>query len=114
MTRSSASTRHDPPPAPPRLTAHRSAAFLSANGFDAQHVADIGLARASDADFHRLLAASGASRPSVIRIRREGLRGMEVAALIGRVIARLGQQIEQGVVVTVTERSIRVRRLPII
>jgi hypothetical protein len=34
-----------------------------------------------DSDFNRLLAISGASGPSVIRIRREGLRGPEAAAL---------------------------------
>ena len=35
-----------------------------------------------DSDFYRLLAISGASAPSVMRIRREGLRGPDVAALI--------------------------------
>lgn len=108
--------------------------FLGASGCDAKHVADIGLACASDAeiieharttrrvivtldaDFHRLLAVSRATGPSVVRIRREGLRGRAVAELILRVIGRLGTRIEQGlaVTVTVTERSIRVRRLPII
>ena len=64
---------------------------LQDHGIDACHVAGIGLSRASDAeiteharnlgrlivtldaDFHRLLSISGASFPSVIRIRREGL-----------------------------------------
>ena len=107
-------------------------AFLSASGCDAEHVADIGLARASDAeiieharatgrvivtldaDFHRLLAVSRATGPSVVRIRRGGLRGRAVAELTLRVIGRLGARIEQGLAITVTERSIRVRRLPII
>jgi len=66
---------------------------LEERGFDACHVADVGYSRASDAeitvlardqgriivtldsDLHRLLAMSGASAPSVIRIRREGLGG---------------------------------------
>ena len=83
-------------------------------GFDVRHVADIGHSRAIDAeitalaldqgrtivtldsDFHRLLAISGASAPSVIRIRREGLRGSDVAALIGQVLERLGRYGESG------------------
>ena len=83
---------------------------LEERGFDVCHVADIGHSRARDteitalaldqgrtivtldSDFHRLLAISGASAPSVIRIRREGLRGSDVAALIGQVLERLGDQ----------------------
>jgi predicted nuclease of predicted toxin-antitoxin system len=88
------------------------ASFLGASGYDALHVADIGLACASDAeiiehardtgrvivtldaDFHRLLTVSSAARPAVIR--SEGLRGRAVAELILRVIGRLGARIEQG------------------
>jgi hypothetical protein len=38
---------------------------------------------------------------------------MEVARWIERVIARVGRQIEQGAVVTINERGLRARRLPI-
>jgi predicted nuclease of predicted toxin-antitoxin system len=104
---------------------------LTARGLDACHVADIGHSRASDAeilamaldqrrtivtldsDFHRLLATTGASLPSVIRIRREGLRGAEIAALIDQVISRLHRVIDEGAMITVTEHSARVRRLPL-
>jgi len=104
---------------------------LEESGLDVLHVADIGQSRASDveitalavgegrtivtldSDFHRLLAISGASAPSVIRIRREGLRGSDVAALIGQVLERLGDQIERGAMVTVTERTVRLHRLPL-
>ncbi len=99
--------------------------------FDVRHVADIGHSCASDAqitalafdqgraivtldsDFHRLLAISGASAPSVIRIRREGLGGPDVAALVGQVLGQLGDQIERGAMVTVTERAVRLHRLPL-
>ncbi len=104
---------------------------LEERRFDVSHVADIGHSRASDAeittlaieqgrtivtldsDFHRLLAISGASAPSVIRIRREGLRGPDVAALIGQVLEQLGDQIERGAMVTVTDRTVRLHRLPL-
>ena len=104
---------------------------LADRGTDVCHVADIGYSRATDeeiaavaleqgrvivtldSDFHRLLAISGASGPSVIRIRREGLRGPEAAALIAQILARIGEQIEAGAMVTVTERSVRLRRLPL-
>jgi len=111
----------------PRSTAQG----LADRGTDVCHVADIGYSRATDeeiaalaleqgrvivtldSDFHRLLAISGASGPSVIRIRREGLRGPEAAALIAQILARIGEQIEAGAMVTVTERSVRLRRLPL-
>ena len=104
---------------------------LEERGFDVRHVADVGHSRSSDAeitmlardqgrtivtldsDFHRLLATSGASAPSVIRIRREGLRGRDAAALISQVLGQIGDQIERGAMVTVTERAVRLHRLPL-
>lgn len=104
---------------------------LSDQGFDACNVADIGYSRATDetitslalelgpvivtleSEFHRLLAISGANGPSVIRIRREGLRGPEVATLIVRILEQIGDQIEAGALVTVTEQHVRMHRLPL-
>ena len=72
-------------------------------GIESEHVGNLGMAAASDsaileegrkrgwvvvtldADFHALLALSTASMPSVIRIRIEGMRGQQVASIIGRV-----------------------------
>ena len=110
----------------------RSAAeLLRQQGWDALHVSDVGLAAASDqtilnqaeqqgrtvvtldADFHALLAVSGASAPSVVRLRIEGLKGSELAALLVRVWDRAGVALARGAIATVTLASIRIKDLPI-
>lgn len=105
---------------------------LSASGIESVHVGDIGLAAAADAtileharvegrivvtldaDFHARLALSGAERPSVIRIRIEGLRAEELARLLLRILEQCGEELKQGAVVSVTEGGVRLRRLPMI
>ena len=112
----------------PRSTAE----LLRQDGWDVLHVAECGLSEAPDslilqyaeandrivctldADFHALLAVSGATGPSVVRIRREGLRGPALASLLKQVWSRIAEPLETGALVTVTERAIRLRRLPII
>jgi len=104
---------------------------LNALGWDVVHVGEIGMSRASDrevlslaerdarvcvtldADFHALLAISGATRPSTIRVRIEGLDAARLAELMVRVWHRISGELERGVAVTVDERKIRLRRLPI-
>jgi predicted nuclease of predicted toxin-antitoxin system len=66
-----------------------------------------------DADFHALLAASGARQPSTIRIRQEGLRGKDVARIVELVIAAGEAELQAGVVATVRDGRIRWRKLPI-
>jgi len=65
-----------------------------------------------DADFHAILAVTGAAYPSVVRIRQQGLRGADVASLLKIVWNEVGESLQGGAAVTVTERAIRVRRLP--
>ncbi|MEM9369340.1 MAG: DUF5615 family PIN-like protein [Planctomycetota bacterium] len=104
---------------------------LQDQGITAEHVGDLGLAAASDAtilatgrerdaivvtldsDFHALLATSNASSPSVIRIRMEGLKGDGVANIIRQVIEAIQEDLIAGAAVTVTDRRIAVRRLPL-
>ena len=111
----------------PRGTVHH----LAGIGVAAEHVGDLGLARATDAqildvarergsavvtldaDFHALLATSRAAGPSVVRIRIEGLNGEQVASLLVQVLRIAGAEIEAGAVVSVTAHQIRVRLLPI-
>ncbi len=108
------------------------AIILRDKGWDALHTGDIGLSRASDqeilayarlekrviitldADFHALLAVQNAEEPSVIRIRLEGLKGQELANLIWTIWPRIQIQLESGAMVTVTSKSIRIRKIPII
>jgi predicted nuclease of predicted toxin-antitoxin system len=111
----------------------RSAAtLLTEQGFDTVHAGDVGLASASDAaiidrariegrtivtldaDFHALIALAGASSPSVIRVREEGLKGGVLAELVAKTIGLCREELASGSVVTVRGGSIRVRALPLV
>lgn len=105
---------------------------LNNAGIDAAHVGDIGLATASDAmilnysrqegravvtldaDFHALLALSGAGGPSVIRIRIEGLRAQNLASLLVSVLEVCKDDVMRGAMVSVTENGLRIRQLPLL
>ena len=105
--------------------------LLRASGIDVFHTREVGLATAEDVDIlawcreqerilithdsdcHALLAMSGATDPSVIRIRIEGLRDEAMAALIRRVIEVTADDLDRGSAVTVNTKSIRVHRLPL-
>lgn len=111
----------------PRSAATR----LCQQGVDAVHVGELGLSAADDAviletgreqgrvvvtldaDFHALMALSGAQRPSVIRIRIERLRGEQLAEVLMRVFAACGEDLDRGVLVSVHKERTRLRRLPI-
>jgi len=99
---------------------------------EAVHVGDRGLATATDseildvgrqegmvvvtldADFHALLALSGVTGPSVIRIRIEGLRGEDLARLLVSVLQICDDDLLKGAMVSVTENGVRIRRLPVL
>lgn len=107
-------------------------AILRDSGFSVEHVADIGMSTVTDiaiieyarqkqrgivtldADFHALLAVSGAANPSVLRIRKEGLRGPEMAKLVRKALKLVSTEWNCGFLVTVTDTSIRLHRLPIL
>jgi len=111
----------------------RSAAtLLNDAGIDTRHVGDLGLAEAEDAvilrkayedgrtvvtldaDFHMLLALSGAVLPSAIRIRDEGLRAEALVALLHLVLNECRDDVEHGAMVTVHPGRVRVHRLPVL
>ena len=66
-----------------------------------------------DADFHAILAVSGASGPSVIRLRIEGLRAPELTTLIEKVVAEFQTDLQRGCLVTVKPHKTTCHRLPI-
>lgn len=107
----------------------RSAAvILCKDGVDAVHVGDIGhscsddsvimqlgrdqgrIVVTLDADFHTLLALSGAPAPSVIRIRCEGLRG----EVLQTILSQCAVDLAKGASVTIQKNRIRIRLLPIL
>ena len=101
-------------------------------GVEAAHVGDRGLASASDAkildigrqegrvvvtldaDFHALLVLSGATGPSVIRIRIEGLQAEGLASVLVNVLDVCNEDLMKGAMVSVAENGIRIRRLPLL
>lgn len=100
-------------------------------GWDVQHVADIGMASGTDAaimdeakqerrvvvtldhDMPRLLHLTGASGPSVLLFRLEGLDRRATVAWIVRVVPQVEADLASGAVVSVSHDGARVRSLPI-
>jgi len=106
-------------------------ALLRKAGLDALHTAECGLATASDAaiigyarqderivitldaDFHALIALSGATAPSVVRIRIQGLRADTLSDLVRHVVQECREDLLVGALVSVEADRVRVRKLPI-
>ena len=109
----------------------RAAALLREAGVDAVHASELGLSSAEDrdiiawcraygavavtldADFHALIALSGETTPSTVRIRIQGLKGPEVAGIISSGLETQGEALAAGALVTVEPGRLRVRPLPI-
>ena len=112
----------------PRSTA----GYLQDKGLEAEHVGELGMSTATDetilaearqrgavvvtldSDFHALLALSNASSPSVIRIRMQGMKGDVTAEIIQQVVKAAADDLISGAAVTVTDRRLALRRLPLI
>ncbi len=105
--------------------------FLRDLGHHAAHLHEAGLGRLNDSeilekahrersivlthdlDFGDLLAASGAQVPSVILFRLRNMRPERVNFYLQNVIAQHAEALENGAIATVTERGVRIRRLPL-
>ncbi len=66
-----------------------------------------------DADFHALLAVSGAAIPSVVRVRIQGLSGRRFVELMQKVLNEFESELGEGALVTVKARKTTAHRLPI-
>jgi predicted nuclease of predicted toxin-antitoxin system len=111
--------------------ARSTVAFLRSRGHDAVHLRDEGLQRLGDdqivqkarsegrvilthdLDFGRILALSREQLPSVITFRLEDMRPAQVNYYLSEVLARFAEQVERGALISVHERGIRVRLLPV-
>ncbi len=106
--------------------------LLSDVGHDVVHVQSLGMHAASDSeivqvavdtdriilsadtDFGDLLAASNASQPSILLLRRQDRRrAIELAALILANLDDVSEDLAVGAIVVLGQQRIRVRRLPI-
>jgi predicted nuclease of predicted toxin-antitoxin system len=106
-------------------------AFLRNAGHDAEHLQDLGLGKLSDSeilayalrerrtvithdlDFANLLAASSSRLPSVIIFRLRNMRPDRVIQRLHALLTRHAADLEKGVVLSVSELQIRLRRLPL-
>ena len=106
-------------------------ALLRRLGHDAVHVGDLNLSMASDseillrgfeedrvvatldADFHAILAQTGAGKPSVVRIREEGLKAGELAEILSRIAGRFETELSKGCLLTYLKATVRIRAIPL-
>lgn len=104
---------------------------LRAGGHDAVHLREQGLHRHADEqvlaqaeaerrilltfdlDFGELLALSGGQAPSVVLFRLRNTRADRVWERLRQALESAEEELAQGAIVVVDDRTIRIRRLPI-
>jgi predicted nuclease of predicted toxin-antitoxin system len=105
---------------------------LQKYSIEAIHVGEIGMASASDeeilekaanlkatvvtldSDFHAILASLQIKNTSVIRIRIEGLKASALAQILVTIISSAKSEIVEGSAVSVTDKGIRIHKLPLV
>ena len=110
---------------------HDAASLLRGLGYDCTHVGELGMSKAADeeiialalersavvvtldADFHAILAVSGAQGPSVIRMRLQGLDAAQVVEVVRKAFASFEVELECGALITVKALKTTCHRLPI-
>jgi len=66
-----------------------------------------------DLDFSAIIALSGRNAPSLICLRLASSRIEHVNHLLEEALPHLDRDVEEGVIVTITDTSLRRRRLPL-
>jgi len=66
-----------------------------------------------DHDFHRILAATGASQPSVVLLRAHQTGYVATAGMVARLLNEFPRELEDGVALTAGPRGVRFRCLPL-
>ncbi len=107
------------------------AAKLNERGHVCRHVGNIGMSRATDTgivaeakrtgevivthdlDYGHLLAFSGEKAPSVIILRLRNLRIADVMLRVDSVWKDIESPLAKGAIVSVSDKSLRIRNLPI-
>ena len=108
------------------------AAILRDRGWDAVHVRDLGMHQSTDSeilvfaaresravvtlnqDFPRMIALMAAQLPSIVLVRQQGLRALEIADSLGSVWIEHEAALEQGCIAEGSARGIRMRLLPLV
>lgn len=108
------------------------AQLLRDMGHECMHVSDLGMQAADDeaiieyaadgayivvtldSDFHTMLAISGADRPSVIRVRIQGLNAAALVPRLRPVLATFEAELQRGCLLTIKDRKTTTRSLPIL
>lgn len=98
-------------------------------GVSCTHVGEIGMALATDieildwarvrsvvivtldADFHTMVTVKRMVRPSVVRIRLQGLKGADIAKLLREILNRYSGELEAGCMITVKKHKTSCRLL---
>jgi len=66
-----------------------------------------------DSDFHKIFAATGATRPSVIRVRAQIVDPNQLAELLRETCSNFDELLKDGAAISVDFDSARGRRLPL-
>lgn len=111
--------------------AQSTARHLRSQGYDAIHLRDQELQRLADSkivakalaenrvilthdlDFGRIVALSRNRFPSVVTFRLADMRARNVERFLDDVLRRFANDLEQGALVSVTDQTVRIRKLPV-
>ena len=111
--------------------AHSTGQLLKSQGHDVVHLREQGLQRipddeivakareegrvivTHDLDFGRIVALSGSSVPSIVTLRLSVMTPERVNAVLKAAVIEATESLERGALVTLTDRGIRIRALPV-